>query len=581
MKPVEIIRKSQSDPLWYFETYLKIGDFMSSRIIPFTLNNVQRDFFWPSMVAQEREIGMIRAIWLKARRMGASTVRAADMFRRTTTSKNIVSRIISQDLDSADVIFAMNQLFYSQLPEEIRPRVRHANKRELFFACSPKSKETGLRSRILVNTADNANLGRSSNTTHVHCSEVAFWGSAAREVMAAVEQSVSEIPGTSIVYESTAKEMGGAFYDRYMSARDNPDSKWKALFVPWFKFDAYQIPLGPGERMALDGEEKRLKYLYGLTDEQLKWRRMCIEDKCQGRIEIFRREYPATDDEAFLYSADKKKFSAELLTLLREKAAGRRLHWVGDVVNRRLKQDQAGRLLIWKPTVPGRKYVIGVDPAEGLRDECYQAIEVIDCATLEQVAEWAGMVSVRSLAEIIIIVANLYNNAKIVPEINNHGLAVVEHIVNLGYSNIALRENVDGQIGSGPMLRYGWFTSGKSKPLLEDLFESQLMAGDVVINSTKLIDELLSYCYRDDGTTGPPTGKFSDRAMAYMIGYYNAFHGHGHARAKRRMFDLREKPRQATSEMEDMLEELSQDRVPGHMPSAPGRAPAQLVYRHR
>jgi hypothetical protein len=52
-----------------------------------------------------------------------------------------------------------------------------------------------------------------------------------------------------------------------------------------------------------------------------------------------------------------------------------------------------------------------------------------------------------------------------------------------------------------------------------------------------LIQELITYVRKDDGSTGAPTGKFADRAMAYMIGLYIAYHSGQHGRHLKDFFD--------------------------------------------
>ena len=44
------------------------------------------------------------------------------------------------------------------------------------------------------------------------------------------------------------------------------------------------------------GNEIAIKSLYHLDNEQMQWRRWCIENNCNGEIDIFKQEYPSNPE---------------------------------------------------------------------------------------------------------------------------------------------------------------------------------------------------------------------------------------------------------------------------------------------
>ena len=521
----------QNGELWFYETYLKIRDQDQPRFIPFAANNVQRDIVHPIFQRQEEKDGMVRAVILKARRMGLSTVVAGRIYKRTIFNRNTKSYIVAHEVAAAQTIFNMYMDFYRRSPAYLRPLRRRANARELLLDAPLRSDGEGLGSHIVVKAADDkkqkldeGGIGRSDNIFHVHGSEVAFWGKSAKEIMMALQQSVPDVPGTTLVYESTGAEAGGAFFDVYDKAKNDPSFRYEAIFIPWFIYEKYRFPLDPGEKMLLDYDEEWLQQMHGVSLECLKWRRWTLANKCNGDIDVFRREYPSTDEEAFLYSRGKAVFNIPMLQHLLTIAL-RKTYTTYDVRRGIISRATGGALKVWAEPSYGRQYIVGVDPAEGLSEGCNQAIEVVDAATLEQVAEWTGVVPTTELGRACVAVAEMYNNATLAIEANSYGGAVINAIREIGYGNLYRME----QFGSSRSTRtnkIGWYTSGSSKPLIVQFMDSMIFEGQLILNGEDLIREAITYQYVNDDqgsiVTGPPTGRYSDRLMAFMIAAFIA-----------------------------------------------------------
>src|SRR5512147_1776321 len=116
----------------------------------------------------------------------------------------------------------------------------------------------------------------------MHGSEVAFWPDAERIIAGAMQGG-----NPDVVLESTPNGAQGYFYERCMEALRG-DGVWSLHFYPWWWDDNYRIPLDVGEQPALIGDENQLVEKFGLSYEQIKWRRS--KTKELGRL--FIQEYP-------------------------------------------------------------------------------------------------------------------------------------------------------------------------------------------------------------------------------------------------------------------------------------------------
>jgi hypothetical protein len=83
------------------------------------------------------------------------------------------------------------------------------------------------------------------------------------------------------------------FYQRAMAAMAD-DDEWQLIFVPWFWEQSYRKHSGAH---VLTDDEKELKEAYGLSLDQMTWRKNKIKEL--GSVERFKQEYPCNIMEAF------------------------------------------------------------------------------------------------------------------------------------------------------------------------------------------------------------------------------------------------------------------------------------------
>lgn len=235
--------------------------------------------------------GLVRAIVLKARRLGISTYVGARFYHRTTLHPGTNAYILTHLDTSTQELFELVKRIHDNIPGDYRPATVAANANELAFA--------GYDGGYRVGTAKNiAGLGRGLTLQLLHGSEAAFWAHAETHA-AGILKTVSLVDGTEMVLESTANGVGGFFYDQWGLA-ERGQSDFIPIFLPWF--------IDPGNVRALDTgyepslEEEEYQRLYRLSDEQLCWahyENVAVGGEPGKFGPVFRQENPACAAEAF------------------------------------------------------------------------------------------------------------------------------------------------------------------------------------------------------------------------------------------------------------------------------------------
>lgn len=343
---------------------------------------------------------------------------------------------------------------------------------------------------------------------------------------------------TEIIYESTAKGIGGIFHDKFWNARyrfwvDKLDANGKAIlkesineksskenietsiFIPWFCFEKNR--LNAPEAFVLTQEELEFKTTYNLDNEQMYWRRFTIENECRKSVSLFNQEHPTTPEDAFLGTGN-PVFDNEKLLKLKEAVAPPKTRYRCQISSRNWLSEAEGELSVWDEPKPNKRYIIGADVAEGIGIGDFSVAEVIDHATGDQVAEWHGHCDPDEFGTILIALGRRYNTALLVVERNNHGLMTVTTIVNDKYPKI-YSEFVPEPPGP-PRKRFGWRTDRKTRPLILDGMVKDVREDTHGIVSEGLLEEMMSFKRQDNGNMEADTNRHDDRVIAYSIAKY-------------------------------------------------------------
>lgn len=502
----------------YIEGCLKIRT-KSGAVIPFRLNSAQEKLY--TVAKRQQDAGKpVRIIILKARQLGFSTLTEGLIFHACATRKNVNALIVTHREDATANLFRMSKLFYDELPGPIRPMLRTSNAQELVFenpTKSPREKERrpGLRSRLRCATAGGKGIGRSDTLQCVHLSEYAFWPEGAdgkAATLTGILQAVPSTPGTMVVIESTAN--GYEDFKERWDAAVAGENDFEAVFFAWFENPEYAMPTVPGT--SWDPEERELMERYALTEEQMTWRRWCIANNCGGDIDMFRQEYPANPDEAFLHSGT-GVFDNEQVILRRELAreAEKRGDFVSDGERCEWKDSESGAVRIWKEPEEGHPYVLGGDTA-GEGSDWFTAV-VIDNSTGEQVATLRRQYSEPEYVRQIYALGMYYNAALVGIETNFSTYPVMK-LQELGYPNQYAREREDTYTRQVKK-SYGFRTDRQTRPRAIANLVEVFSGHPQWFRDAELLGEMLTFCYNEDHRPEALAGKHDDLVMAAAITY--------------------------------------------------------------
>ena len=258
------------------------------------------------------------------------------------------------------------------------------------------------------------------------------------------------------------------------------------------------MPVEGGEKW--NDDEKTLMKVYGLTAEQMCWRRW----KQSELKELFYQEYPENDTDCWI--------------------TGEISVFDGGAIRRHMLNARAGtvegNVEIWKDVIGGRKYVIACDVGGGHLKGDFSVATVWEARTNEHVATLRGRLAPDLFATEAMRLGRRYNDALAAIERNNHGHVVIKCFIDASYPNLYYHTDYDMTTG-GIAATPGWITSGKTKPIMVDGFGAALRANDLTTHSVNLLNEAASYQYKA-GTmeklkTGAAPGEYDDELVSAMI----------------------------------------------------------------
>jgi hypothetical protein len=540
MAITKLNKKMIADFSCYAENCLRVQT-QKGGLEPFRLNAVQRllEDIVADIYAAHRPV---RLVILKARRQGISTWAAGRFYWKTVTGKNRNAMLITHEPEATEFLFNVTKRFYRNAPKGLRPAVLYNNRRAIEFN---DLKRGGLDSAIRVATAGKEDLGSGQLIHFLHLSEVAKWPSSkAPKLLSAILQCVPDDASSEIIFESTAKGIGGEFYDRFLSSRFHYEmfldscrpafrlrineaagryNVYSSVFIPWFVFEDYTIEAGGISREALDekSEDEELVRLYNLDAGRLAWRRWALENRCRGLVEVFKQEYPSNAHEAFI-SENRSLFDTQAVLALQASAPAPSARFECELASGadspQWNERADGELRVWESALPKTNYIVGADVAEGIEGGDFSCADVVEHLSGRQVAQWHGRIDPDRFGITLAALGYRYNDALVAVERNNHGLTTVTALVNAGYPNLYV-ERAD-TLPAKSRRRFGWVTSSKTKPQIIDNLVSELRDGTHGIVCAETFGEMLTYVRRHDGSVGARPGAFDDRVMSLAIAKY-------------------------------------------------------------
>ncbi len=279
----EVRQRLKDNFVHYSAKCLKIRE-KTGGVHPFILNKAQL-YIHSRLEKQLKKHGRVRALILKGRQQGCSTYVAGRFYWLISHNYGANAFVLTHLEEAAKNVYKIARRFHEYCPALVRPHAATANAKELIL--------DALDSAYKIGSAKSQGVGRSETIQYFHGSEVAYWSHATMH-MAGILQAVPDVSGTEVILESTSYGASGLFYKMCMEAH-NRQIPYELIFVPWFWQGEYRQNISPD--LSLTAEEQNYKTTYDLDDGQILWRRARIAEL--GSIWAFRREYPATIEEAF------------------------------------------------------------------------------------------------------------------------------------------------------------------------------------------------------------------------------------------------------------------------------------------
>uniref|UniRef100_A0A6M3J062 Putative terminase n=1 Tax=viral metagenome TaxID=1070528 RepID=A0A6M3J062_9ZZZZ len=471
----------------------------SGDLIKLRLNSTQRKLLTKinKLRAEKKRI----RIWvLKYRQGGISTFIEALIYALTSQNPNRNSLIMADEKDKSDYLFQMSKLYHEELEKEapyLTPTLKKSNAKSLEFE--------GTRSQIIIETAENPESARAFTYQYVHLSEVAFF-THFKKVMDGLNQSVPDFWDTIVIGETTANGMN-EFYNEWIRAIEGK-TDWIPMFFAWFEMEEYAMPLENGQLYPLKGikfdadtsvmkfeqDEIDMKREFGLNDEQLNWRRWAIVNKCGGDLNVFRTEYPATWQEAFVMTGslffDRRGLERQL---------EKRPILIGELFYQNMKYEfrefTHGRIKVYEKPDPSEEYIVASDASEAIgSDEA--AIVVLNNRLNTTAAIVVGQHAPEELAELDIALGNWYCTALVAPENKGYGYMVCQ-LVYQKYGNIYKR--MVTKTGEAlPTEELGFNTNSVTRPQMLAQMNEEIKGGTTELYAKEIIDECRTFIIKKD-----------------------------------------------------------------------------------
>ena len=516
--------------------------------IPNLLNRLKR-----GDPIRDHEIGIEIDI-VKSRQGGASTWCFGKGMRRICTIPQYPALFMAHREEAAREIWGLGKRMYDHWPVDIkafRPNIRLAN--ESRFVLDETESRYAIRTAGIAQD-DEADRGKRFNLQHY--SEYAHYRSYADALQA---QAIAP-PYAWIIKESTGNGKRGPFYqdvrraltvEEAERAYENGDHetlmKWGApkgafkFFFSWLDDPNLSVPVFDYEedsiRRSLTEYEDWLirNFTEKATFSKIKWRRITIANKCQDHPTLtpeafFAQEYPATIDEAF-QSTGESVFDQSRIDQCeantKEPILLARLH---GMVQPEIVRIGASNFRAYEPPKKKHMYVIGADVAMGIEKDSSAAVifDRHDGTMLEEVGFFmSNTIDAKDFGHVLTMLAEMYNGAYIVPEVNGPGIAVCTTIVNDNrYIRIYHRHQLD-LIGASNIdrnaFRFGFHVSKQMKDMISQEAKHAFGDGRLIIRSKEILDQMRVY-QLVDGKYGHPVGEHDDAVVAVCLGQFGTRH---------------------------------------------------------
>jgi hypothetical protein len=441
-------RKCADNIDYWIETYVFIFNANDGEWIRFEL--------WPAQVATlERLERELQLVILKARQLGLSWLTLCYVLHRMIFKPAATALIFSKRDEEAIELLSRLKGIYIRLPKWMRAR-RVESDSEHDWSLS-----NGSSAKAFPAT------GGRSYTGSIALIDEADFVSDLDGLINAVKPTI-DAGGQLFMISTVDKSAPESPFKRIFRGAKSRLTQWGYVFLPW--------SARPG----------RDATWYAAQEADVLARTGALDDMHQ--------EYPATDTEALAPRSLDKRIPSPWIEACYVEEAGF------------LPKDAPSipGLVIYRQPEKGRRYVIGVDPAEGNPTSDDSALTVMDRMTGEEVAALAGKFQPQIIADHAFAIGKYFNNADVLVERNNHGHAV---ILRLMYQTIL-------RILAGLDDRLGWLSMTLGKTILYDELADAFREKSTTLHSFATYTQIAAI---EGSTLRGPSGTHDDRADSYAL----------------------------------------------------------------
>lgn len=482
----EKLRIINSDVEKWLLNFVKIFD-GESKQIPFKVNAAQKDF-----LKNRDKYNLI----LKSRQLGFSTLSLGIMLYYAYQKPNTTYLMVAHNSPSLRELFNRLKSMQNSIPSQYRLAEDKNNRDELGLSNG---------SRIIVQCPSDG-LGAGMTLQMVHLSEYALYNDTQQEQgLATVEQALAKNKDSMIIIESTARGVQNNFY-KLCNDSSKGRSRYKGFFFGWcdkshldlFKYEVELAEKWFDDRfgyrklqlkdpLTLTPYERILVEKTKVTIKQLKWRYWKLEGM---KEDIFRQEYPAFPEEAFI-ATDAGVFDANLIT--------ERVNFLPEPLKNvsefplSLQRYLCNGLNIFEPPKKGEWYYGGVDTALGTGKGDYSSISILN-SDGDQVATFnRNDIPTYKFADIVNDLGLFYNYCIFMVERNSYGIDILQRLhKEKQYVNLSKTKKKD-KITGRRKWEHGWYNDNVSKTILVNDLKESFETGLIIVNDKETLEQMKIY----------------------------------------------------------------------------------------
>lgn len=412
----------------------------------------------------------------KSRQLGLSTVSAAFSLWLALFRRDQCIVVIATKLDIAKNFIAKVKFMFDSLPSWlVLPAVEGESVKYLKFSNNSQ----------IIAIPTSADAGRSYAITFLVIDEAAHIENF-EELWTGLLPTLSATKGKAVLISSPLG-VGSLFHRIWVGASENKND-FNAIELPW--------------QVRPDRDEA--------------WFQQEIKN-ANGDMRLIAQEYLCS-------------FASSGYTFLDTES----LKWIFETVQTPIaRYGQNLEMYIWEYAVPGHKYIISADVARG-DGEDYSAFHVFDSSTNRIVAEFKEKMQPDKFARFLVEIAEKYNNAFIVHEMNNSGQVTSYELKNLGYKNVFYEKLFDASIDVSYSeeqtkdLLPGFTTSPVTRPKIMSKMDSLIKNRSIILRSARLAKEFQTFIVVADK---PKAQKGSNDDLILSLAIGCNFLGYGSAKA--------------------------------------------------